>query len=112
MTEAELEFLFKLVVVGLDKDKLKKKAAEIFWKISILEVRGYSKAIVEPSRKHLVDLIKSLDNSFKDLYIINCIEIINKVDEQRSSTNALIILCMILKTYPTYTGYGHLSKQT
>jgi hypothetical protein len=70
MSEPDLEFLFKLVDVGYQKDKLKERATDIFWKISILESRGYGKDIVEPSRKHLVDLIKGLDRSFKDMYAL------------------------------------------
>jgi len=31
MSIHELEFLFKLVDVGMNKDKLKQKAAAIFW---------------------------------------------------------------------------------
>lgn len=59
--------------MGYQKDKLKEKAVDVFWKIAILESTEYSKELVEPSRKHLVDLIRQLDRGFKDMYALNCI---------------------------------------
>jgi len=96
VTQRDLKFLFDLARKSFRNTKPKEAAFEVLWHIASLSKRGYAKEILEPSRTHLADLIRTAENSTKDLYAQKCCEIIGNHSDERSSLQAIIILHEIL----------------
>jgi len=81
-TERDLGFLFNLSSKNYSSNTSPKEAAlDVFFNIAIGSKKGYSQDVQIPARKHLIDLVKTCDRSIKDMYVIQCIQSINNLED-------------------------------
>lgn len=65
--ERELELLHDLARDNLGQGQGSKEAAiEVLWNIATLQRTGYKQEILEPARKHLINLMRTQDRVTKD----------------------------------------------
>jgi hypothetical protein len=76
VSATDLEFLNKMARLNTKSSKPKESATKVLWHIATVQKQGYRKEILEPSRTNLIQLLRTLEDDNKEVYALNCCELI------------------------------------